>query len=208
MKVQSLLIVYKEKDEEFFKHLKNLIESNDDGEGGVVGTEDGTIRVFKCSEKQWLKHKEKGRVNKLADKFLFIDDMKDISVAEPVYDKYGITYGKMDESNYAIIVDERYEWNEETYKEFQEEFKKLKDDMAAAEEDAYGAHEEAKEEIKKKGPFLALGVLFPPALLLAGGMVAKNVSEAIKNYKILRSQMLYYAVTKVYLEELDAFMKQ
>ena len=53
----------------------------------------------------------------------------------------------------------------------------------------------------------ALGVLFPVAFIVAGGMVAKNLADAKKNADTLRNQMLYFAITKVYLEELDKFMK-
>ena len=208
MKVKSLLIVYKEKDEEFFKHLKGLIEAKDDGENGAIGTEDGTVRPFKCSEKQWLKHKEKEeRIDKLADKFLFIDDIKDVLVPDPVYNNYGISYGPVDRRNYVILIDEKFEWNEELYNQFQNELKRITD-VTLAETNAYARGENAKEGLKKKGPFLALGLLFPPALAVAGPMVAKDASDAIKNFNVLRSQMLYFAITKVYLEELDAFMKQ
>ena len=210
MKVKSLLIVYKEKDEEYFKHLKALIDSKDDSKEGMVGVEDGTVRVFKCPEKQWMKYKAKGKENRLADKTLFIDDMKGITIPgpiEPVYNQYGISYGPIDKQHYVVEVDEKFVWNEDIYKRFQEELKQLTDKEGVAETDAFGEQEGAKERIKKNGGLVALSLLFPPALFIAGGMVVKDASEAIKNAKALRSQMLYFALSKVYLEELDAFMK-
>lgn len=206
MKVKSLLIVYKEKDEEFFKHLKGLIEAKDDVIC-VVGTEDGTVRPFKCSEKQWLTHKERGHENKLANKFLFIDEIKDVKVPNPIYNNYGILYGPIDDRHFAILVDDKYKWDEETYKQFQNELKRLTDE-SIAESDVYARKEEVKEGMKKKSKYLALGLLFPPALIVTSGLVVKDVSDVIKNEKILRSQMLYFAITKVYLEELNAFMKR
>ncbi len=210
MKVKSLLIVYKDKDEEFFKHLKGLIDSKDDSQDGSVGVEDGTVRVFKCPEKQWLKYKAKGKEDRLADKTLFIDDMQGITVSgpvKPVYSKYGISYGPIDQLHYVVEVDEKYVWEEESYRRFQEELKQLTDKDGVTETDAFAGQTDAKDRIKKKGKFVALSLLFPPALLVTGGMVVKDASEVFKNAKVIRSQMLYFALTKVYLEELDAFMK-
>lgn len=203
MEKKTLLIVYKEKDEEIFNHLKDLIESNDDGEG-VVGTEDGTIRVFKCSEENWLKHKESGHADMLAQKILFIDDITDVVLENPIYDQYGVSYGPIDDKYYAIIIDEKYAWEEEAYKSFQEELKQITDNEIA-EVDVFAKKQETKENIKKKSKFIALGVLFPPALIVAGG---KALSTSIKDNKELRKQMLYYAICKVYREELDSFMKK
>ena len=210
MKVKSLLIVYKDKDEEFFKHLKGLIDSKDDDQNGSVGVEDGTVRVFKCPEKQWLKYKAKGTEDRLADKTLFIDDIQGIAVSDPVkpvYSQYGISYGPIDSLHYLVEVDEKYVWKEKAYRRFQEELKQLTDKNDVVDRDAFADQEDAKDRIKKKGKFVALSLLFPPALFVAGGMVAKDASEVFKNAKVIRSQMLYFALTKVYLEELDAFMK-
>lgn len=208
MKVKSLLIVYKDEDEEIFKHLKGLIDSNDDQDGSV-GVEDGTVRVFKCPEKQWLKYKAKGKEDRLADKTLFIDDMQGITVSgpvKPIYSQYGISYGPIDSLHYLVEVDENYVWEKEVYRRFQEELKQLTNN-ADTKTDAFASQEEAKERMKKNGKLLALSLLFPPALLLTGGMVAIDASEVSRNAKVIRSQMLYFALTKVYLEELDAFMK-
>lgn len=209
MKTKELLIVYKEKDEDFFKQLKDLIVKKDDEVDNTVGVEDGTVRPVKCSEKKWLAHKESGTDDRLlGDKIIFIDDIKDVTLTNPVYNNYGISYGPIDNRHYAILVDEKYVWNELDYTSFQLELKQLTDNASISETDAFAGQEGAKKRIKEKGKIVALGLLFPPALIVAGGMVAKEASEAKKNSKVLRSQMLYFAVTKVYLEELDKFMKK
>ena len=209
MKVKTLLIVYKEKDESFFKQLKDLIDAKDDAQGRIVGVEDGTVRTFKCSEKQWLEHKAKGRENKLADKILFIDDVKDVELSHPVYSKYGISYGPIDQQQFAIVVDEKYVWDDSTYKEFRSELDRLtEDESALGNSDAFLNQETAKKNARKNGAIAALGLLFPEALVIGGGMVAKNLSDARKNADMLRSQMMCFAITKVYQEEMDKFMKE
>lgn len=209
MKVKSLLIVYKEKDEDFFKQLKDLIVTKDDEIDKTIGVEDGSVRPIKCSEKKWLEHKESGRDDKLlGDKIIFIDDVKGVTLSNPVYNKYGISYGPIDNRHYAIVVDEKYDWDELDYTSFQLELKQITDNASISEKDAFAGQEGAKKRIKDKGKFVALSLLFPPALIVTGGMVAKDASEAVKNSKLIRSQMLYYAITKVYLEELDRFMKK
>lgn len=209
MRVKSLLIVYKEKDESFFKKLKDLIVAKDDDLDSTIGVEDGTVRPIKCSEKKWLEHKESGRDDKLlGDKILFIDDIKDITLSNPVYNKYGISYGSIDQRHYAIVVDEKYAWNELDYTSFQLELKQLTDNANISETDVFSEQTGAKKRIRDKGKLAVLGLLFPPALIVAGGMAIKDASDIKKNSQLLRSQMLYFAITKVYLEELDKFIKK
>ena len=207
MDIKTLLIVYQDKDKEFFKHLKNLIESKDDEPGNLIGVEDGTVRVFKCSDKKWLEHKGTTREKKLADKVLFIDDIRDVELSAPEFKRYGISYGQVDRTHYAVIVDEKYVWNEEEYKDFRIELMKYCDD-SVSEMDAFAAQERAKREAQNSAKFAAFGLLIPASLILTGGLVAKNLTEAKKKAEVLRKQMLYYAINKVYREELDSFMKQ
>lgn len=204
----ELLIVYKEKDEEFFKHIKGLIESKDDNEKGIVGVEDGTVRVMKCPEKTWLLHKANGRENKLPQKILFIGGIKGISLKNYSYNEHGIAYGPINQNHYAIAIDEKYQWDELDYTSFQLELKRLTNNASITEIDAFKGKERSKRNMKDNSPFASLGLLLPSAFIAAGVLYAKDAKEAIKNAKILRSQMLYFAVTKVYFEELDKFMKR
>ena len=205
MRVKTLLIVYKEKDEAYFKQLKNLIDAKDDSDK-TVGVEDGTVRTYKCPESLWLEHKAKGREKSLADKIIFIDDIKDIKLSSPVYNKYGISYGPIDKQQFAVVVDEKYAWDDDTYFNFRTELEHLTDDGTIS-EDAMANQKKNQKNRKRNGMVAALGVLFPVAFIVAGGMVTKNLADAKKNADTLRNQMLYFAITKVYLEELDKFMK-
>ena len=166
MKVKSLLIVYKDKDEEFFKQLKELIITKDDEVGNTIGVEDGSVRPIKCSEKKWLEHKESGRDDRLlGEKIIFIDDIKDVVLSNPVYNKYGISYGPIDNRHYAIVVDEKYIWNEHDYTSFQLELKQLTDNSSISEQDAFAGQEGAKKKIKQKGKFVALSLSLRRLLL-------------------------------------------
>ena len=207
MNIKTLLLVYKERDEEFFTHLKSLIDTKDDNETGIVGVEDGSVRVFKCPESQWLTHKANGRADKLADKVLFIDDINGISLKDCVYNEYGISYGPIDQRHFAIIVDEKYHWRVEKYAEFQSKLKQLVNDAEVTSVDAIPRIKEAKRNMKDNKPFAALGILCPLANIPTAIIYAKDMEEVKKNEKALRSQMLYYAINKVYFEELDHFMK-
>ena len=204
---KSLLIVYKERDEEFFSHLKQLIDAHDDHDGSIVGIEDGSVRVMRCPESQWLTHKANGRADKLADKVLFIDDINGISLKDCVYNEYGISYGPIDQRNFAIIVDEKYHWRVEKYAEFQSKLKQLVNDTEITSVDAIPRIKEAKRNMRDNKPFAALGIICPLANIPSAIIYAKDLEEVKKNEKALRSQMLYFALNKVYFEELDHFMK-
>ena len=205
MRVKTLLIVYKEKDEAYFNQLKSLIDAKDDSDK-PVGVEDGTVRTYKCPESLWFEHKAKGREKSLADKIIFIDDIKDIELVSPVYNKYGISYGPIDEQQFAIVVDEKYAWDDETYLSFRTELEQLADDETLS-EDAMADQKKNQKNRIRNGMVAAFGILFPAAFIVAGGMIAKTLADAKKNADALRNQMLYFAITKVYLEELDQFIK-
>ena len=60
---KTLLIVYREQDEAYFKQLKNLIDAKDDGDE-IIGVEDGSVRTLKCTTSQWYKYKDQGRAKR------------------------------------------------------------------------------------------------------------------------------------------------
>lgn len=202
MKVNPLLIVFKEEDREVYSHLKHLIESRDD----ESSTKNVRIRTLRCLDKQWFIYKKKDRLRKLAEKSLFIDCC-DVMISEPVYTQYGITYGMTDQGDFGIRIDEKYEWTEDEYTEFLGELSQLTEDSSIAQTKAFVAEEEAKKKLKKKGVLFAVGLLFPPSMIAAGGLAVKDVSAAMKDSRLRREQMLFLAVTKFYLDELDAFMR-
>ena len=206
----TLLIVYKQKDEVYFKHLKELIDSFDDTEDSIVGTEDGTVRPMRCEERKWLKWAERshdGNTKRLADKYLFIGDIKGIELDSPQYSRYGVKFGPLNKQYYAINVDEDYDFDENSYANFMKELNSLVNNDIT-EVSAFDDMQDAKDIAKKAGAGAAAAlVLFPPAAPFFGGIVGAGANDYKKSKDILRAQMLYFAVTKAYLEGLEDFMK-
>ena len=54
---QKLIIVCDEKTESYANYLRQLISTNDDKDGQVVGVEDGTVNVAVWLEKDYLANK-------------------------------------------------------------------------------------------------------------------------------------------------------
>lgn len=210
MKVtNSLLVVYKEKDAHFFKHLKELINSFDDTNEAIVGTEDGTVKVMRCEEQKWLEwtKRDNSIISRMADKFLFIDEDKKGLFDNPLYSRYGVSFGIINENFFSIKIDDNYSWTEYEYQAFSKELKELVD-KEIAEVNVYELLQASKEKAKEKAGLAALALaLFPPAVPFAGGAVAADTAEVIRNKKLLRDQMLYFALSKAYYEGLEDFMK-
>ena len=205
-KTKTLLIVYRESDEAYFKQLKDLIDATDDENDAIIGVEDGSVRPLKCTTSQWYKYKDLGREKTLADKILFIDDSVPMKLTDIYYDKYGISYGIIDEQQFALIIDEAYEWDEKTYSEFQSELKQFTDDEKIS-SNAYAKKKELEYKLCRNNGLIRLSMFCPPAMIALGGVTVKNLSDAKKNTDLIRKQMLSFGITKVYLEVLDRFMK-
>lgn len=210
MKVtNSLLVIYKEKDRDFFKHLKELVDSYDDTQDSIIGTEDGTVKVIRCEEKKWLEWTKRDNdfISRMADKFIFIDLIKYMDYEVPVYNQYGVSFGRLDDRVFSISVDDDYEWTDYLYQAFSKELQELTD-KEIAEINAYEKLKKSKKKTTEKAALaFAAFALFPPAVPFAGGAIAVDANELAKNKQLLREQMLYFAISKAYYEGLEEFMK-
>lgn len=56
-KTQKLIVVYK--DELALNQLRKLVETNDDEDDKIIGTEDETIKIISWNEKMWLSQKKR-----------------------------------------------------------------------------------------------------------------------------------------------------
>lgn len=91
---KKLIIVCDEKTERYANYLRQLISTNDDKDGEVVGIEDGTVEAAVWLEKEYLANKAQISSN---EHILFIGDNKtsksESSSMIVKYDKYGMKYG-------------------------------------------------------------------------------------------------------------------
>ena len=187
---KTLIVVYK--DELLVNQLRKMVEAHDDTEEGVVGTTDDSINIVAWTEKVWLGNKKAGN---LQGKILFLDEIKDtdklIPVLDSKFDKYGVKFGWA--GNQAVLyVNPKALADRKAYDAFLEELsacsppeilKVSKDNVAAME----------------LGPVIKK-LLFSGALPL--------VKAAFKNKALMKKQMLFYGVVKLYYDGLEEFMNQ
>ena len=191
----SLIVVYKEKDEMAVNQLRKLLDSKDDTADGVVGVQDRTVKVVAWTEKVWLQNKATG---KLDSKVLLIDDIKGakslLPIIEVKYSQHGITYGWA--GNQAIIsIEEKALFKKEDYEAFLADLKAIADRIGAE----YGKKiaEDAAKLLKE---------VWLTAIPWVGGLFSgKLMGDALKQ---VREQMVMFAVTHIYLNHLDSFMKE
>lgn len=116
--MQTLIVVYKNRDEMAINQLRKLLETDDDHEDRIVGVEDGSVEIVPWTEKVWIQNKEAGTIK---SKVLLIDDIKGSDQLSPImdikYDKYGIIYGWAG-SQALLTIDEKALKKKENYEKF------------------------------------------------------------------------------------------
>lgn len=202
---KPLLVVYKEKDEMILNQLKKLVDTKDDIDGAQVGTEDGTVSIISWDEKLWLQNKKAGNTGDLADKILFIGDIKGTEKLSPVIDvkfeKHGVTYGFA--GNQALLtVNPKVLSARNNYVAFLDELGTVTD-LAIAKQDKKMKPGE-KKQWAKVGAVAALMAVNPLIASIASGTIYKDL---FGDAKLVKNQMLIYGITQLYLNDLDAFMK-
>lgn len=221
---KTLIVVYK--DEMLINQLKKLVETNDDGDNGdVVGTTDGSINIVAWSEKVWLGNKKAGNIK---DKILFLGDIKGtdklIPIIDVFFDNYGVKCGWA--GNQAVLYCNIKEIaSREVYNQFLDEIvqlpipevlkksQMLKSGENLEEEKTIADNDEEKEELKEEKKSLvffekARNVLNAGADMVekAGNAVMIKVGDIFKDRNVVRRQMLFYGVVKLYNDGLEKFM--
>ena len=191
----SLIVVYKEKDELGVNQLRKLLETKDDTADSIVGVEDRTVKVVAWLEKVWLQNKATG---KLDSKVLLIDDIKGaknlLPIIEVKYNKHGITYGWA--GNQAIIsIEEKALTNKEDYESFLADLTAIADQIGAE----YG------KKIAEDSAKILKEAWLTTVPLVGSYFSGKLMGDALKQ---VREQMLMFAITHLYLNHLDAFIKE
>jgi len=203
---QNLIVVYKDKDEISLNQLKKMVDTKDDevDSDGIIGTEDGTVKIVSWNEKTWLNNKKAGNTGQLDDKVLFLGDIKGVDMLIPTLDikfnKFGVSYG-FSGKQAAIMIDPKPLLNQKNYTEFIAELKKICDAGTAKEKRSIDFTDKAKTI--KNGLVMAAAY----GLFNVVGAVAVATSYAFGDAKIVRNQQLLYGVVQLYLNDLDSFMK-
>ena len=198
--MQKLVVVYK--NELVVNQLKKMVETNDDEEGKIIGTEDGTIKIVSWDEKMWISQRKKGEI---ANKVLFIDKVKGTENLKPIIDvkfsKWGIEYGWA--GNQALLTADISKLSvKEDYSEFLNEFRDLCN-VAQMPTDT-------KTWGKVIGTSVAAGMAgaFLGPIGMAGSVIGSGILSGVFGHDDeLKKQMLIYGVTQLYYNDLDNFMK-
>ncbi len=114
---KKLIIVCDEKTEQYANYLRQLISTNDDKDGEVVGIADGTVEAAVWLEKEYLANKAKVSSN---EHILFIGDNKtsksESSSMVVKFEKFGMQYGWLGKRAMMKVDNEMLE--PEAYDEF------------------------------------------------------------------------------------------
>ena len=104
---KKLIIVCDEKTETYANYLRQLISTNDDKDGEVVGVADGTVDAAVWLEKDYLANKAQISSN---EHILFIGDSKtsksESSSMIIKFEKYGMKYGWLGKRGMMLVDDE------------------------------------------------------------------------------------------------------
>ncbi len=188
-----LIVVYQ--DEVLFEQLRNLVETEDDEEGVVVGTTDHSIKIVSWTKKMWKNNSTDPRLN--TAKILFVGNAEGTEHLNPVIDKkfekFGVSYGWA--GNKAIInANEAALENKKNYTAFLSELKKLP----------------LPEAVKNGGKIggTAKTVTTVAATLLLGpiGTAGSLIGMHTKDKKNLTQQMFLYGIVNLYNNDLESFM--
>lgn len=202
---EKLVVVFEDKDEIAFNYLKKLVETEDDEDGNIVGTEDNTVAVL-----AWDKKKFKDNKNML-NKVMFLGDVKEASSITPImdviYNELGITYG-ISGKNAVIQVNENAIRNNEDLKKLISKYETIVKNIQA---DESACNNAIRLRTKSKVSIIIAAATMLVDPIGGGALVANSVMCNLKNYREngqLRKTMFLYGITKFYLEELDSFLKK
>jgi len=193
---KTLIVVCK--DEMYINQLRKLVETKDDGDSSITGTQDGTIQIVAWDEKTWLAQKKAGNIS---NKVLFIGDIKGINKLLPIIDtqfnEYGVKYGWAG-NQAAIWIEPQDISSEEIYVEF---LKKL-NELPIPEQ----YRVEIPESTKVAAP-VAVGKQNLWNQLAAFGVNAfLTVKDLLKDKTQVKNQMFFYGIIKMYFNDLDKYM--
>lgn len=222
---KTLIVVYK--DELLMNQLKKMVETHDDNDDGVVGTRDDSINIVSWTEKVWNGNKKAGNIQ---GKILFLGDIKGTDKLIPVidveFDDCGVKYGWA--GNQAVLyVDPKVLTDRKAYDDFLQKLselpvpdflKTMKENVVASGTDPENESIEDVEVLSEDGKVIKPKVpMFIKAAQKAiesgaeavgkvGNQVAARSEELFRNKNLMKRQMLFYGVIRLYNDGLEKFM--
>ena len=206
---KTLIVVYT--DELIMNQFRKFVETADDTEDEVVGTKDDSLNIIAWDEDVWATNKKAGNIK---GKVLFLGSVKGTKELLPVvdtkFDEYGVKFGWA--GTQAILAENTDELRQ---REKYDEFLKVLSDMPIPEDLKVDVNEteEIEETVEEKEETTDSNSKFDKFLKTAkkGLKKAEDVAsvkseEVLRNKKMMRRQMLYYGLYKVYYEYLEEFM--
>lgn len=174
------------KDDLLFSELRKLVDTDDDEDGRIVGTRDGTVRIVRWDEKKWRFRRNANVTN---DKVIVTGDIpgakNDLKLMEPRFEKYGVKYGWIGGCAY-IDADLRKIRGKYVYDAFLAEFNSLP----------------LPAELKKDKK-MRLDVKTGLKAALATPLLAKDIYD--DTYAV-RRQMIFYGLIRFYYDHLEEFL--
>ena len=193
---KTLIVVCK--DEMYINQLRKLVETKDDGDSSITGTQDGTIQIVAWDEKTWLAQKKAGNIS---NKVLFIGEIKGINKLLPIIDiqfnEYGVKYGWAG-NQAAIWIEPQEISNEEIYVEFLKKLNELPIPVQYKVEIPESPKVAAPVEVGKQNLWNQLAALGVNAFL--------TVKDLLKDKTQVKNQMFFYGIIKMYFNDLDKYM--
>ena len=187
---KTLIVVYE--DELLMNQLKKMVETCNDNEQGVVGAMDNSINIVSWTEDVWLAQKKTGNIH---DKILFLGEIKDtdklIPVIDVVFNEFGVKFGWA--GNQAILYADLQELtSRKDYDAFLENLSVMPvpHDIIANKND-----KKNKNKILKK-----------TWVVIAFRKVKTKFEELFRDKAMMKRQMLFYGVVKLYNYGLEKFM--
>ena len=195
----TLIVVYK--DELLVNQLKKLIETKDDeNDGKIVGTTDGSVNVIAWTEKFWLEQKKAGNIT---SKILFLGDIKGTEKLLPVIDvkfnEFGITYGWAGKQA-VLTADLKTIKSQKEYASFIRKMNQLPVPPHLKKAiKSTGIH--TSKTNKTKGKFDLIGML-----VSARDNLADVLKVIFSDKKLLLQQLLIYGIITLYNNDLETFI--
>ena len=193
---QTLIVVCK--DEMYINQLRKLVETKDDGDSSITGTQDGSIQIVAWDEKTWLAQKKAGNIS---NKVLFIGDVKGVNKLLPIIDiqfnEYGVKYGWAG-NQAAIWIDTKEIGDEETYMEFLKKLNELPIPEQYRTQITESTKVTAPVAVGKQNLWNQLAALGVNAFL--------TVKDLFKDKTQVKNQMFFYGIIKMYFNDLEKYM--